>query len=420
MRAPIKAWLVDLGVITPQQPQSSRFQRVLSTVLFLAILGVPAFAWVQYQQAKSLERLTSQDFNGFEWDAYKLMMRALQLNNALSEAVYNPGSADFLVKTSTQYNLFVAQAQLIKQRAVDQGTEDEASFKLALSQSFAFIERAAPLLEGVPRKSSAQALRLLQSQADALRVRLYQQVIAAHDLRLLRSRQMIDEVARINLYFAALSAFVVVLGAGWALSAVRNLKLSTRRQDELAMEVEESSFSASHDFLTGLANRRLLFDQLSHAVAYSKRNDSCGALIMIDLDNFKPVNDCYGHEAGDLLLKEMARRIKQCVRDVDTVARVGGDEFVVLLSQVDGQPADVAAAASVIAHKLLVAVSAPCVLTLSEGKADAEIVTHSCTASFGVQVFSKDDCDVDELLKRADVAMYRAKQGGANRVEMAA
>lgn len=244
-------------------------------------------------------------------------------------------------------------------------------------------------------------------------------MVAAHDLRLARSKQVIDEVARLNLYFAALSAFVVVMGAGWALSAMRNLRLSAARQAELAQKVEESSFSASHDFLTGLANRRLLLDQLDHAMASSKRHNTSGAIIMVDLDNFKPVNDRYGHNVGDLLLVEVAKRIKMGVRDVDTVARVGGDEFVVLLSQVDGQPGGAGQVAETVARKLLAAVAVPLVLAPSGHPGDANVVTCHCTASMGVSIFSKDTTDADELLRRADAAMYLAKQGGGGRVEVA-
>jgi len=420
MKTPIKSWLFDFGAIAPERPQNSGFQRVFLLVLFLAILGVPAFAWVQYRQAQNLERLTSQDFTGFEWDAVKLEFRSLQMHNALYKAVQHPDSPEALNQASVQYNLMVAQVQLMAQRAPVQGVDNEPSFKIALSHAKAFMRQADPLLEEVPTQPNGQALRVLLPQAEALRTQMYQLLVAAHDLRLERSKQFIDEVAQFNLYFAALSAFVVVLGAGWALSAMRNLRLSAVRQTELAKKVEENSFSASHDFLTGLANRRLLLDQLDHAIASSKRHNTSGAIIMIDLDNFKPVNDRFGHNAGDLLLVEVARRIKNGVRDVDTVARVGGDEFVVLLSQVDGPPEGAGEVAEAVARKLLAAVSEPYVLAPPDRQTDPDAVTYRCTASMGISVFPKDTTDVDELLRQADAAMYLAKQGGGGRVEGAA
>ena len=424
MRESLKAWLVDLGVITLEQPQLSRLQRVLSMILLVAILGGCAFAWIQYREAQNLAQLTSQDFTGFEWDAVKLEFRTLQMHTALRDAVHeaaaSPNSLDALTDASTQYNLFAAQVQLMAQRAPIQGIDDEPSFKVAMSYASAFMRQADPLLEELPTQAMVPALQVLLPQADALRTQMYQLLVAAHDLRLLRSKKLVDEVARANAYFAALSAFVVVLGAGWALSAMRNLRLSAQQRDELKNKFEESSFSASHDFLTGLANRRLLLDQLDHAMARSKRHNTNGAIIMIDLDDFKPVNDRYGHNAGDLLLVEVARRIKKGVRDLDTVARVGGDEFVVLLSQIDGQPESAGDAADAIAQKLLAALSEPYVLTPPGGLSDAEAVTCRCTASMGVSIFSKDTTNVEELLRQADVAMYRAKQAGGARVDLAA
>ena len=415
----MKSWLHDLGLTRLDQPRGPWLQRGMLTILLSAVLGVPAFAWVQMRQAQNLDRLTSQDFTGFEWDAVKLEFRTLQMHSALREAVQNPDSPEALVEASTQYNLLVAQVQLMAQQAPAQKVDDEPSFKLARSHAFAFLRQADPVLEEVPTRANVQALQALLPQAEALRRQMYQLLVAAHDVRLLRSKQLIDEVVRVNQYFAALSAFVVILGAGWVLSAMRNLKLSAARQEELKKKAEENSYSASHDFLTGLANRRLLLDQLDHAMAASKRHNTSGALIMIDLDNFKPVNDRYGHDVGDLLLVEVARRIKKGVRDVDTVARVGGDEFVVLLSQMDGQPDSVANAADAVAQKLLAAVSEPYAFNPSSSPPGAEAVTFRCKASMGVSLFSKDNTDVDALLKRADMAMYRAKQAGGNRVEMA-
>ncbi len=416
----MKSWLHDLDQATGDRPQRARFQRGLLTILLLAILGVPAFAWVQYRQTENLERLTSQDFSGFEWDAFKLELRSLHLRAALRDAVAHPDASEWLTNASTQYDLFAAQAQLMAARAIEEGIDDEPTFKLAMSQAFAFMKEADPVLDEVPRKSAAQALQALYTQTEELRAQIYPLVVATHDLRLLRTKQLTDEVARVNFYFAWLSAFVVVLGVGWALSAMHNLRLAADRQDELEGKFEESSFSASHDFLTGLANRRLLRDQLDHAIASSKRNNSGGAVIMLDLDNFKPVNDRYGHDAGDSLLMEVARRIKKCVRDVDTVARVGGDEFVVLLGQLDCRPDDAADVVSAISQKLLATVSAPYALTPSGSKADVGVVTHRCTVSMGVSMFTKDTADMDELLQRADAAMYRVKRGGGNRVEVAA
>lgn len=174
---------------------------------------------------------------------------------------------------------------------------------------------------------------------------------------------------------------------------------------------------ATTDVLTGLPNRRLLEDRMRQAMAAGQRSGRYGALMFLDLDNFKPLNDTQGHEVGDLLLKEAARRMKSCVRQIDSVARVGGDEFVVLLSELDRDPARSEAQAASVAEKLRSTLAEPYDLCVKhEGQADAR-VTHRCSASIGVRVYSGVDQNQADILKGADAAMYRAKDAGRNRVQ---
>ena len=162
---------------------------------------------------------------------------------------------------------------------------------------------------------------------------------------------------------------------------------------------------AFYDALTGLPNRRLLMDHLQHALAVSARHDSCGALLFIDLDHFKTINDTLGHEVGDQLLRDVADRIRLCVRVGDTVARLGGDEFVVLVEDL-GDAAEVAAGqAEGVAHKIMVALSRPYLLGGRE---------QYSTPSLGVALFTPHSGHADELLKQADLAMYQAKAAGRN------
>lgn len=157
---------------------------------------------------------------------------------------------------------------------------------------------------------------------------------------------------------------------------------------------------AHYDNLTGLPNRTLFSDRVKQALAEAKRNPTCLAIMFIDLDKFKPVNDNYGHAVGDLLLKEVSSRIKMSVRESDTVARIGGDEFVVLLKNIhDGQ--DALAVAEKIRHTL----NTPFVLnTLSLG----------ISSSIGIAIFPDHGSNEVELCKHADAAMYLAKENGRN------
>lgn len=169
---------------------------------------------------------------------------------------------------------------------------------------------------------------------------------------------------------------------------------------------EEIRGLAFYDTLTGLPNRRLLMDRLQHALAASERHHRIGALLFVDLDNFKNVNDTLGHNQGDLLLKQVASRLSACMREGDSVARLGGDEFVVILEDLGEDMLAAATLAKKVGMKLLQALNPIYEL----GSHDV----HS-TASIGVSLFGGVQIEnTDEPLKRADLAMYQAKAAGRN------
>jgi len=161
---------------------------------------------------------------------------------------------------------------------------------------------------------------------------------------------------------------------------------------------EEARFLAYHDTLTGLPNRRLLDDRLAQALHLAQRRDARLAVMLVDLDDFKLVNDRFGHRTGDAVLREAARRLSACVRKADTLARQGGDEFVVVIPELAPQ-----ADGRVVAEKILRALAAP---LAAEGE------TLQIGASVGISLYPDDARDGDALLRNADAAMYRAKQGG--------
>jgi diguanylate cyclase (GGDEF)-like protein/PAS domain S-box-containing protein len=195
---------------------------------------------------------------------------------------------------------------------------------------------------------------------------------------------------------------------------IQALHRDITERKQLEKQVRQLAFL---DELTKLPNRRLLNNRLSQAMAYSKRSGNYGALMMLDLDNFKQLNDALGHHAGDLLLLEVARRLIECVRETDTVARVGGDEFVVMLSELSNDRIESARQAGEVAEKIRVSLAAPYQLTLNEeGPAGME-VQHHCSASIGVVLFLNHEASQSDLLKWADAAMYQAKVAGRNSVQ---
>ena len=165
-----------------------------------------------------------------------------------------------------------------------------------------------------------------------------------------------------------------------------------------------------------MPNRRMLDDRLGQAMAASKRSGKYGAVLFLDLDNFKPLNDQYGHHAGDLLLIEVARRISSCVREVDTVARFGGDEFVVMLSSLETDWAESVLQAEIVAEKIRVALAAPYLIGIKPENEGEMLVEHRCTSSIGVVLFIGHEVSAKDILKYADMAMYRAKEDGRNRI----
>ena len=173
---------------------------------------------------------------------------------------------------------------------------------------------------------------------------------------------------------------------------------------------------AFYDSLTALPNRRLLDDRLAMALADSRRSGAYGALMVLDLDNFKPLNDLHGHAAGDLLLIEVSRRLIASVREVDTVARIGGDEFVILLNGLTSEQFSSKGKAMAIAEKIRLALAQPYTLRAAMQGASDTLIEHHCASSIGVTLFLGKELKQNEILKNADFAMYRAKAAGRNAV----
>jgi diguanylate cyclase (GGDEF)-like protein len=186
-----------------------------------------------------------------------------------------------------------------------------------------------------------------------------------------------------------------------------HMDVSARK--EMDEKIQKLAF---YDHLTELPNRRMLQDRLQHAIAsVSRKPNRRGALMLLDMDDFKALNDTWGHDVGDRFLVEVSQRLLQCVREVDTVARLGGDEFVVILGDLEG---DAFGHTRKVAEEILHVVSQPYQLDLPIGVGAAQAYSYHCTSSVGVVLFGDPSNSVDELMKQADTAMYQAKAMGRN------
>ena len=227
-------------------------------------------------------------------------------------------------------------------------------------------------------------------------------------------RYLSHEEAQKVLYELRVHQVELELQAEELLRTQRALEADIVERKQMEMQVRQLAF---YDPLTLLPNRRLLGDRLSQALLAGKRNACYGALMFMDLDNFKALNYKHGHSAGDLLLTEVAARLKACVREFDTVARFGGDEFVVLLDALAPSLDVSTAQAGAIAEKIRLALAMPYALSMVREAATAVTVEHHCTASIGVALFIHAQSSQDEILQLADTAMYQAKELGRNRVQ---
>lgn len=192
-----------------------------------------------------------------------------------------------------------------------------------------------------------------------------------------------------------------ILGAS---SIARDITEQKRIEAEIAQQHEKIRRLAHHDALTGLPNRALLGDRLDQLLAHAHRHGEMLALVCLDLDGFKAVNDTWGHEAGDVLLVEIAHRLQNVLRAGDTVARIGGDEFVLLLSNVAS-----AEECEQVLQRVLSVIQRP--VSINGNKAMAQV-----SGSLGYTLYPEDDADAGTLMRHADAAMYAAKQAGKNRV----
>lgn len=189
-------------------------------------------------------------------------------------------------------------------------------------------------------------------------------------------------------------------GVVHAIAYIRDLTERKKFEDSLRHQ-------ATHDELTGLPNRTLLLDRLEQNMTMSERSGYYSALLLIDLDNFKSLNDTLGHDVGDLLIKQVANRLSLCLHDGDTVARFGGDEFVVILTGLSKNQMEAYSGTKIAAEKILT--------TLNQDYQLSERA-HSSTASIGVTLFHGHSIGIESLIKQADIAMYRAKESGRNSI----
>ena len=323
------------------------------------------------------------------------------------------GAQDYLIKTQTDgfrlrravrtmMDRCAAEAMLVESE-VAQVTLDsmgEAVLRTNVRGNVAYLNRMAEDMTGWCREDAlgrpvAEVLRIIDAATGS----------EVHDAMEIVTQE--DETRRLTVHRILVRRDGLQYGVEHTVTPLHNQDGETTGAVMIFHDVSvarassvEMSHLAHHDFLTDLPNRMLFYDRLTQAVSLAFRQDKQLAVLFVDLDRFKRINDSLGHEVGDKVLQSVARRLVTCVRRTDTVSRLGGDEFVILLSQVQREED-----AAVTARKIIRAVAAP--HTINDKSVDVNV-------SIGVSTYPSDGLDAKNLMNKADTAMYEAKQRGRN------
>ncbi len=355
--------------------------------------------------------------------------RAIEIDTGVFESVHRrKNGSEFPVELSISRGAWAGQSfYIVLSRDITQRKEQEDKLKLSASVFTAALEAivladphglitdvndAYTQITGYAKAEVVGQLAIgvgrVQNQAE-----IYRSVSASLQSRGSWSGEMIQRRKRGDDFPSQVRVSAVKNHLGQvAHYVVMFSDISLQKQQQIQLE-----HIALHDGLTGLGNRQHFTQRMALAMAVSKRHRSHGALIMLDLDNFKPLNDTHGHTAGDQLLIEVGQRIKANVREVDTVIRYGGDEFLVLLELLSEDAELAQKQALKVAEKIREVIDRPFTIKVGEPGHCADIV-HRCTSSIGVTVFLGDELSQSQLLNLADAAMYTAKEKGKNQTSL--
>ena len=299
------------------------------------------------------------------------------------------------------------EAQAILRAAMDQ-TPAGIAIANASDGTLRYLNDAGLLIHGKDQQSVVYGLGIDQNFSSLELFALDGRPLDSCEIPLARAIQLGETGAREFVIRRADGSERIVMSRA---APIRNAQGKVVAGISVFLDITESKLAedrikqlAFYDQLTGLPNRRLLFDRLEQALASRSRHHRQGALLFIDLDNFKTLNDTLGHDVGDLLLQQIAQRLLACVREGDTVARIGGDEFVVMLDGLSAIDAEAANQAELVGKKLLATLNQPFQIAN---------ITYQGSACIGIALF-ENSLAIDELLKRADLAMYQAKSLGRN------
>ncbi len=363
---------------------------LISTTLLLVFSGV---LYLQFHHSRLLSSTVQYSESNVAWNIFQLQSEALRFNNAIYTAVLDPSAID-MDSLRLRYDIFYSRVDTVRLNPATKDLLEGTDYQSILKHIDDFLLTNDPYFIQDEHPLDQAAMRSILDQLAPLQASLNDLSLASVHQSGLHAERRAAEVQRQIAISTGLILFQLVLTLLFFYIVIRQIR-------QLQASRTQLSNLANFDPLTNLPNRRLFRDRLEQEIRKAHRTKDRLALLFLDLDNFKDINDTLGHEVGDLLLQEAARRLGQCVRESDTVARLGGDEFIIVLSDLE----DTEHAAG-ISQAILKTLSDPFELNGREG---------FVSASIGITFYPDDASDVNTLLKNADQAMYVAKEQGRNR-----
>jgi diguanylate cyclase (GGDEF)-like protein len=374
-----------------QQTVRGRSLGLLATVA-AAVIGAAAYMSVliiERQQA-----LSGISRYNLTWAASQSVTELLRLEQVVATYALPDSDVD-QDEIGVRLDVMANRVSVMQHGQLDDLVQETPELQAIVRDLARATEAARPLLERIDQPGATSAILNLFKPLNARMAHLAARAHAFSGESVARDQQELDTLHWI---FSGLLMVLIMFGVGLVVLLVRNAGAIRRAHDELRGLTDELGHAAHHDALTGLPNRVLFHKEATRAVNSHKARGESFAVLFLDLDRFKEVNDTMGHPVGDALLREVAQRLRGCMRPTDIVARLGGDEFAVVLNPIS-RPEQAAG----LAERLIEVVSAPYAI-------DGQCVIVG--TSVGAAVCPTDGLDSDELLKNADIALYRAKEDG--------
>ncbi len=381
-----------------------RIDYILAALAMLAILLMASMMTLQYLQLQASERTVSYGHTRGEWDIFQLQVEQLKLRTEFDSALLEQGQGDAMARLGLRYNIYVSRYDILRDGFSQRLIGEQPAYRQLLMDLGRFAAQAEPYFgrdDKAPIFDEA-TLRRLRAQLEANSGAIQDVVLRSSQARNRVNSQYLTAVRAQVRTAWTLSLALLLVASAFALLALRQRRLAVHRSLALEQLHAEISRRAAHDTLTGLINRDEFERQLGQVLQTLPDAQDTHAVLFIDLDRFKIVNDACGHSEGDQLLHDMAELIRHVVRASDTVARIGGDEFAVVLHACDQ------ASARHLAEQICKSIDA--FRFVRSGQ------SFHIGASIGLVMLTAHWRSVSAVMQAADSACYVAKESGRNRV----